>query len=137
MTKTRQWTVFTAIAVVVVLLAGWFLLVKPQSTKASNLRTQATTQQQSNALLQTQIAALQAEQRQLPQQQQALQKFATQVPSDAAEPAIIRQLSAAANGSGVDLVSMTPGAASSGDGGWRNACRRRSADALLRVRPAR
>jgi Tfp pilus assembly protein PilO len=111
MTKTRQWTVFTAIAVVIVLLAGWFLLVKPQSTKASNLRTQATSQQQSNALLQTQIAALVTEQRQLPQQQQALQKFATKVPSDPSEPAIIRQLSAAANGSGVELVSMTPGSA--------------------------
>jgi Tfp pilus assembly protein PilO len=112
MTKTRQWTVFTAIAVVVVLLAGWFLLVKPQSTKATNLRSEATTQQQANAVLQTQIATLQTEQRQLPQQQQALQKFATQVPTDPSEPAIIRQLSAAANGSGVELVSMTPGTAS-------------------------
>jgi Tfp pilus assembly protein PilO len=112
MTKTRQWTIFTAIAVIVVLLAGWFLLIKPQSTKASNLRSQAATQQQSNQVLVTQIAALQAEQRQLPQQQQALQKFSTEVPNDASEPAIIRQLSAAAAGSGVNLVSMTPGVAS-------------------------
>lgn len=112
MTKTRQWSVFTAIAVLAVLVAGWFLLVKPQSTKATTLRAQAASQQQSNQLLVTQIASLQAEQRQLPQQQQALQKFATQVPNDAAEPTIIRQLSAAAIGSGVDLVSITPGAAS-------------------------
>jgi Tfp pilus assembly protein PilO len=111
MTKTRQWSVFTAVAVIVVLLAGWFLLVKPQSSKTSSLKAQAASQEQSNQLLQTTIAQLQTEERQLPQQQQALQKFATQVPSDAAEPTVIRQLSAAAAGAGVDLVSMTPGAA--------------------------
>jgi Tfp pilus assembly protein PilO len=109
MTKTRQWSVFTAVAVVVVLLAGWFLLVKPQSSKTSTLKAQASTQEQANQLLVTTIAQLQAEERQLPQQQQALQKFATQVPNNAAEPTIIRQLSAAAAGAGVDLVSMTPG----------------------------
>jgi Tfp pilus assembly protein PilO len=112
MNKTRQWSVFTAIAVVVVLLAGWFLLVKPQSSHASSLRTQAATQQASNQLLITQIATLQAEQKQLPQQQKELQKFATQVPTDVSEPTIIRQLSAAAAGAGVDLVSVTPGAPS-------------------------
>jgi Tfp pilus assembly protein PilO len=112
MTKTRQWTLFTALAVVVVLLAGWLLLVKPQKSHASSLRATAASQESQNALTQTQIAALQAEERQLPQQQLALQKFATQVPIDAAEPAIIRQLSAAAAGSGVDLISITPGVAS-------------------------
>jgi Tfp pilus assembly protein PilO len=112
MTKTRQWTVFTAVAVLVVLAAGWFLLVKPQNSKVTDLKSQATSQQQSNALIQTQISSLLAEQRQLPQQQQALQKFATQVPADASEPTIIRELNAAANGSGVDLISMTPGSSS-------------------------
>jgi Tfp pilus assembly protein PilO len=111
MTKTRQWTVFTAIAVILVLVAGWFLLVKPQSAKANNLHAQAASQQESNKLLVTQIAALEAEQRQLPQQQQELAKFATQVPSDASEPAVIRQLTATAAGAGVDMISMTPGAA--------------------------
>jgi Tfp pilus assembly protein PilO len=111
MNKTRQWSVFTAVAVVVVLLAGWFLLVKPQSSKTSNLKSEAATQQSSNDVLVSQIAALQAEERQLPQQQSALQKFATQVPDNAAEPTMIRQLQAAAAGAGVDLISITPGAA--------------------------
>lgn len=112
MTKIRQWSILTAVAVLVVFAAGWFLMVKPQQSKSSDLRSQAATQQQSNQLLLTQIASLQAEQKNLPQQQLALQKFTTQVPNDAAEPTIIRQLSAAAAGAGVDLVSMTPGAAS-------------------------
>jgi Tfp pilus assembly protein PilO len=109
MTKTRQWTIFTAVAVLVVLLAGWMLLVKPQSAHKSNLEAQAATQVQANSVLQSQIATLESEQKQLPAQQQALQRFSTQVPSDPSEPAIIRELSAAASGAGVDLISLTPG----------------------------
>jgi Tfp pilus assembly protein PilO len=111
MTKIRQWSILTVVAVLVVFAAGWFLLVKPQHAKSASLRSQAATQQESNQLLLTQIASLQVEQKSLPQQQQALQKFTTQVPNDASEPTIIRQLTAAAAGAGVDLVSMTPGTA--------------------------
>lgn len=112
MTKMRQWSILTAVAVLVVFAAGWFLMVKPQQSKSASLRSEAATQQQENQVLQTQIDALNAEQKNLPEQQRALQKFNTQVPADAAEPTIIRQLSAAAAGAGVNLVSMTPGTAS-------------------------
>jgi Tfp pilus assembly protein PilO len=109
MTKMRQWSIVTAVAVIIVLAAGWFLLVKPQNSKASELHSQAATQQQENAVLQSQIAQLQSEEKSLPRQQAALRKFSTQVPDNAAEPTVIRQLSAAANGAGVDLLSLTPG----------------------------
>ena len=111
MTTTRRWVVGTAVAVVVIMAAGWFLLVKPQKSKVSNLHTQTTQQEQANQLLLTKISALQAEQSQLPQQQLILQKFATEVPDTADEPALIRALSETAKGSGVDLASITPGAA--------------------------
>jgi Tfp pilus assembly protein PilO len=111
MTKMRQWSILTVVAVIIVFAAGWFLLVKPQKSKASDLRSQAATQQQQNAVLQSQIAALQSEEKSLPEQQAALRKFSTQVPDNAAEPTVIRQLSAAAAGAGVNLVSMTPGTA--------------------------
>jgi Tfp pilus assembly protein PilO len=111
MTKTRQWTAFTAVAVLVVFAAGWFLLVKPQRSHASDLRSQTLTQQQQNQQLLSQISALQAEEKSLPAQQAALQKFGTEVPDNPAEPTLIRQLSASANGSNVDLVSITPGTA--------------------------
>jgi Tfp pilus assembly protein PilO len=109
MTKTRQWTVATVVAVLLVFAAGWLLLVKPQRSHAADLRSQAVSQQQANQLLQTQIASLLQEQKSLPEQQRILQKFTTQVPDNADEPGLIRQFSAAANGSGVDLVSLTPG----------------------------
>ena len=109
MTKMRQWSIVTVVAVIVVHAAGWFLLVKPQNSKASDLHSKTTQQQQENAVLQSQIAQLQSKEKTLPRQQAALRKFSTQVPDNAAEPTVIRQLSAAANGAGVDLVSLTPG----------------------------
>jgi Tfp pilus assembly protein PilO len=110
MTKMRQWTVFTVVAVLVVLVAGWLLLVKPEKSKVSDLKAQASAQQQANQLLLTQISALQAEQKQLPQQQLTLAKFNTEVPDNMAEPTLIRQLSTAANGAGVDMTTLTPAA---------------------------
>jgi Tfp pilus assembly protein PilO len=111
MSDTRRWGLFAAIAVVVVLAAGWLLVVKPQKSKVADIQTQTTTQLQQNQLLLTEIESLQAEQKALPQQQQRLQKFSTQVPNDPAEPTLLRQLSTAAHGSGVDLSSISPGAA--------------------------
>lgn len=111
MTQIRKWSILTAVAVVIVLIAGYTFFVKPQKSKSADLKSQASSQVSQNQILQSQIAQLQAEERTLPQQQAALRKFTTQVPDNAAEPTIIRQLSAAANGSGVDLISMTPGTA--------------------------
>jgi Tfp pilus assembly protein PilO len=109
MGKTRQWSLLTAVAVLVVFVAGWFLLVKPQNSHASDLRTQTANQQSQNAQLEAQIASLKAEQKGLGHQQKALQAFSTKVPDNPAEPAILRQLSTAANGSGVDMLSLTTG----------------------------
>ena len=50
MTKMRQWTVVTIVAVLVVLVAGWLLLVKPEKSKVSSLKSQATAQDQANQL---------------------------------------------------------------------------------------
>jgi Tfp pilus assembly protein PilO len=107
----RRWTIFTAVAVIVVLAAGWLLLVKPQKSKISDYQAQAQTQLQANSVLLTQIEQLQAEQSELPQEQRALQKFSTQIPNDAEEPTLIRQFTTAAHGAGVDLSSIGPGAA--------------------------
>jgi Tfp pilus assembly protein PilO len=111
MSLTRRWGVGAAIAALVILAAGWFLLVKPQKSKASDLRTQTATQEQANQLLTTKIQALQAQQKQLPQQQQILEKFATKIPESASQPSLIRALTTTAKASGVDLASITPGAA--------------------------
>jgi Tfp pilus assembly protein PilO len=111
MTKMRQWSVMTAAAVIIVFAGGWLLLVKPQQSKVSSVKTQAASQQQANQVLLQQIAARQAQQKQLPNEQAQLQKLATQVPTVPDEPGIIRSLSSSASGAGVNLLSLTPGAA--------------------------
>jgi len=109
MTKARQWSVLTAVACLAVLAAGWFVLVKPQRAHAANLRSQAAQVNQSNQGLEAQIAHLRAQAKDLPAQQRALAKIATQVPDSPALPTLIRQLSAAADSAKVNLVSLSPG----------------------------
>lgn len=108
MEKMRQWTILTAVGVVAVLAAGWFLLVSPQKSHASDLKTQAGTQQSANATLQSQVAQLEQQKKGLPAQQRLLDQIATKVPGSPELPTLIRQLSTAAKGAGVDLVSLAP-----------------------------
>src|SRR4051794_10073909 len=110
MNKTRQWAMLTAVACLAILAAGWFLVVKPQHAHAASLRTQASSVQASNGQLQSQINQLKQQQKDLPAQQKLLAQIATKIPDNPALPALIRQLSAAAEGAGVDLVSLAPSA---------------------------
>jgi Tfp pilus assembly protein PilO len=111
MTKTRQWSLMTVIVVFVVFAGGWFLLVKPQRSQIASVKAQATSQQQANQVLLQQIAARQGQQKQLPHEQAQLQKLATLVPTAVDEPGLIRSLSSSASGAGVNLLSLTPGTA--------------------------
>jgi len=108
MNKTRQWSMLTAVACLAILAAGFFLVVKPQRSHASSLRSQAQSVQSSNQQLQSQVSQLRQQQKDLPAQQKLLSQIATKVPDNPALPALIRQLSAAADGAGVDLVSLAP-----------------------------
>src|SRR5438067_6686293 len=109
MTRARQWSVLTAVACLAVMAAGWFVLVKPQRSHAASLRKDAADVLQINQTLQAQIAHLRAQAKDLPAQQRKLADIATKVPDSPALPTLIRQLSAAADGSGVNLVSLSPG----------------------------
>jgi Tfp pilus assembly protein PilO len=108
MEKMRQWSILTGVAVVAVFALGWFLLVSPQRSHAASLRSQAASQQSANATLQAQVSQLEQQKKDLPAQQRVLAQIATKIPSNPELPALIRQLSAAAQGAGVDLVSMAP-----------------------------
>jgi Tfp pilus assembly protein PilO len=108
MDKTKQLGLLTAVAILAVLAGGWFLLVSPQRAHAKDLRAQTSEQESSNQSTQQQIAALQAAHKDLPQVQAQLAKLATQLPSNPGLPALIRQLSSAADNAGVDLVSIAP-----------------------------
>ena len=108
MEKMKQWSLLTALGVVGVMAAGWFLLVSPQHAHAKDLRTQAQSVQQSTAGLMTQVGQLKAQQKGVAAQQRTLMKIATQIPNNPALPTLIRQLSSAAHDTGVTLVSLAP-----------------------------
>ena len=50
----------------VVVVGGWFLLISPQRSTASDLHSQAATQEQDNHTLEQRIAALNAQHKDLP-----------------------------------------------------------------------
>ena len=108
MEKMKQWSLLTALGVVGVLAAGWFLLVSPQHAHAKDLRAQAAGVQQSTAGLEAQVQQLKAQQQGVAAQQRTMMKIATQIPNNPALPTLIRQLSTAAHDSGVTLVSLAP-----------------------------
>lgn len=108
MTRVRQLWLLTALATVVVLAGGYFLLVSPQSSKAAALRDETETQLQVNRQIQSQIAMLNKQKKDLPAQQAKLARFQGMIPANPALPRLIRSLSDAADNSGVELVTIAP-----------------------------
>src|SRR5512144_1283491 len=127
MTRMQQWSVVTGLAVVVILLAGWFLLVAPKRGEAADLREQTTAQEQRHQQVRTQLAMLRAQDAKLPAQRARLAQIAAKLPGGTALPTLVRSLTDAAARSGADVVSMTPGqpaavtSASSGSGSGSSA----------------
>jgi Tfp pilus assembly protein PilO len=108
MSQTRKWSFGTAAVIVLLLAASWFLLISPQRTQAAELSAQADGVVAENQSLQTQIATLQAQQKQLPKWQAQLADLQTQLPPSPALPGLIRELSDLAKAAGVELTALTP-----------------------------
>jgi type IV pilus assembly protein PilO len=110
MEKLKQYVVFTVLGCLLVLAAGWFLLVSPKRSDAAALRTQAASQVSANAQLENQLQVLKAQAKDLPKQQARLAAVAAKIPDNPALPAMIRALTGASTAAGVELVSVTPSA---------------------------
>jgi type IV pilus assembly protein PilO len=110
MEKLKQYVVFTVLGCIVVLAAGWFLLVSPKRSDAADLRSQAASKVSSNSQLENQLQILKAQAKALPKEQAKLAAVAARIPDNPALPALIRALTTAAKSTGVELVSVTPGA---------------------------
>ncbi len=108
MTRSRVWTLGTAVAVVLILLAGWFLLVAPARANATDIEEQATSQQAANAQLASKIEQLKVQEQDLPAQEAKLAKFRQRIPAQPALPSFIRSLSQIADQSNVELISLEP-----------------------------
>lgn len=88
--------------------AGYALLVSPQRASAQRIDAQVSADQSQQATLRSQVALLTSESTQLSQEQAILARAQSYIPLTPALPSLIRQLSAATDGAGVDLVSLSP-----------------------------
>ena len=108
MDKLKQWVALAVLGVLVVLAAGWFLLISPKRSEAADIALQASDKQSSNAVLRTKLALLKSQAKGLPAQQAKLAVVAAKIPDNPALPALIRALDAAAASTDVELVSLSP-----------------------------
>jgi Tfp pilus assembly protein PilO len=81
MSLTRRWSFLTAVAVVAILAAGWFLLVSPKRGEASELQARRSRRRRRTARLQSQIEMLQAQQADLPKKRAELASIGRQIPT--------------------------------------------------------
>lgn len=116
MTQTRKWALGTALVVVLVLVASWFLLISPKRSEAADLRSQTASQLSANEMLRSQISILKAQSKHLPAQQARLARMQEKLPQAPELPSLIRDLTMAARQSGATLVELSPGEPVSMDG---------------------
>lgn len=109
MGKLKQWIALTALACVAVAAAGWFLVISPKRSEAASLQQQTAQQLTKNQQESTHLQVLKAQAKDLPKEQAKLAAVATKIPDNPALPGLVRALLDAANGAGVELVSITPG----------------------------
>ena len=116
MNTVREYRVPLLIGVggLVVAVLLWAILVSPQNSKLSSLKTQQTQLQTQQATLQTKLDALKSEKQQLSGRCADLQKIATQIPTvqsptdiAAEESTFESQFNGLASTSGVNLVQFS------------------------------
>lgn len=108
MTRTQQWGIGAAVIALLILLAGWFLLISPARSDAAELRDSAVAQERANASLVSRIEELKTLAAGLPEQHAKLEELGVQIPTDPALPTLIRDLTSAAEASGSQVVSIAP-----------------------------
>jgi hypothetical protein len=107
----RVWLGGGAVLAVLIMVAGWFLVIHPELSAASSNRDQAASADQQNQVLQKRNDDLQEKDNDKGALQAGLSAALAQLPSDGALPAFTRQLSAQATAAGVVLTSVIVGAA--------------------------
>lgn len=108
MTRLRQLWLLTAVGSVLVLAAGYFLLISPKNKEAAALRSDTETQESVNKQLKSQIDMLNKQKKDLPAQQAKLARFGRLIPPNPSLPSLTRAFSDAADNSGVELKAINP-----------------------------
>jgi Tfp pilus assembly protein PilO len=110
MTRIQQWAAGTVVALLVIVAAGWFLAISPQKHKVSSLGAQSAAQEQTNTGLHLKLTELTAQMSAVPSEEAAVAAVTQKIPNDPAMPDYVRTLTTIASQTGVELVSIAPGA---------------------------
>ena len=108
--RTARWSAGTALLCVLLILITWFLLLAPRRAQAADLTSEQVSAEQSNDVLRTTLAQLQADFADLPATRARLAEIRKQLPPTADLAVLVRTLSGLATSAGVTLVSLSPGA---------------------------
>ena len=103
----RIWAICGAAVVVVLALAGWFLLVGPKFTEADGVRRQADDTRMQLISLRRKIAGLDEQQAKLPAFRAALKANRAALPTDSGVPDFLRQLQASGELTGVAISGFS------------------------------
>lgn len=108
MTQTRLWSLVTAVVVVVLLAAGWLLLLSPVRSKVADLQTQKVSQESANDQSRARNVELKAEAAKLEAQEKRIKALQSRIPATVELPDVIRKLAGNAADVGVDVVGISP-----------------------------
>jgi Tfp pilus assembly protein PilO len=107
--SARTWRIAGVAAALLLLVAGWFALVSPTLADAAALDTEAASQQAASDQLESRISLLKKQSEELPAQEAILASIQQRMPSDAALPTLIRNLTTVAKSANVTVAAVTPG----------------------------
>jgi type IV pilus assembly protein PilO len=108
MTETRKWTLAAVAAGLVLVLAGWFLLIAPKRAEVADIKADTDAQEQTNQQLETDISVLKQQHQDLPDKQAELAQLQTKIPTSAELTSYIQLLQTLAQKSQVSLTSLAP-----------------------------
>lgn len=106
---TRQAAMLTALGVVLVLVLFYFFAFAPKNEELAVLHEDIDTAVAQQATLEARIAALQEVRLRAPEIEAALAAAESIIPRESALPSALRQLQLAADDSGVELTTISPG----------------------------
>ncbi len=106
--SARARTLLTLAAVLLVLLATYFFLIRSRQGELEEVNKDIAAEQDRSTVLTTELARLRALEKQAPQLQAALQKFTKLVPEDYEIPEFVFQVQQASVEAGLDFMKITP-----------------------------
>jgi hypothetical protein len=107
--SVRSWTIGTAVVCVLVLVAGWMLLIAPKRAEAASTRSDTANLKLQNDTLAAQVTVLQKQFSQIETYKAQLATERSHVPDAAQIAAFLTEINRIADATKVTVISVAPG----------------------------